>query len=269
MPAKIGIRNLCFCQMTNEETETYSPNVVRIGETTEFKIEPQSNTAELYADDALSESSTIVNKANISITVKDMSQTVQAMLFGHAVDTVNGGLITKNTDISPFGALYGEITMSDGTYRPFWLTKVKFTEPNDENTTKSENIEYKTVSASGTAYTRKRDNVMKHSLSSADPLYNAVTYKAAPYELPSVVHVTSIALNKSTATLAVDATEELTITWTPSTATNKDVMWFSTDTSKATVDQTGKVTALADGEATIVAVTNDGNKTANCVVTIS
>lgn len=267
--AKIGFKNLFYCPMTDEINETYSPLVKRLGLVTEFKIEPQGDTAELYADDVLAESATVVNKANISLTVTDMTQEVEADLFGHQKDTVNGGLITKNTDIAPYIAILGEKTMSDGSSKLFWLTKVKMNQPNDENTTKGEKLEFKTLSFSGTAYARQRDNVMVHSVSTTDPKFNRATYIAKPYEVPEAVSVTSIALNKSTAALAVDGEEELTVTFTPTGATNKNVTWFSTDTSKATVDQNGKVTSISAGEVIITAVTNDGQKTANCVVTIS
>ena len=83
------------------------------------------------------------------------------------------------------------------------------------------------------------------------------------------VAVESIALSKSTATVAVDATETLTVTFTPTGATNKAVVWSTSDDTKATVSQTGVVTGKAAGEATITATTVDGGKTATCTVTVT
>lgn len=83
------------------------------------------------------------------------------------------------------------------------------------------------------------------------------------------VAVESIALSKSTATIAVDATETLTVTFTPTGATNKSVVWSTSDDTKATVSQTGVVTGKAAGEATITATTVDGGKTATCTVTVT
>ena len=83
------------------------------------------------------------------------------------------------------------------------------------------------------------------------------------------VAVESIALNKSTATVEVDATETLTVTFTPAGATNKAVAWSTSDDTKATVSQTGVVTGKAAGEATITATTIDGGKTATCTVTVT
>ena len=80
---------------------------------------------------------------------------------------------------------------------------------------------------------------------------------------------TGISLNKTTASLKANETVTLTATVTPSTATNKSVIWSSSNTSVATVSSTGVVTAKAVGTATITATTTDGsNKTATCQVTV-
>ena len=49
----------------------------------------------------------------------------------------------------------------------------------------------------------------------------------------------------------------------PSNATNKNVVWTSSNESVATVDQTGNITALEAGMATITATTQDGNKSSD------
>lgn len=51
-------------------------------------------------------------------------------------------------------------------------------------------------------------------------------------------------------------------------AIDKSVIWTSSDTSVATVDVVGKVTAVAPGEAYITATTVLGGKTATCKVTV-
>ncbi|MDO5122380.1 MAG: Ig-like domain-containing protein, partial [Erysipelotrichaceae bacterium] len=51
-------------------------------------------------------------------------------------------------------------------------------------------------------------------------------------------------------------------------ADNKAVTWTSSDTNVATVDSTGKVTAVGKGTAVITVSTEDGNFTATCDVTV-
>ena len=84
------------------------------------------------------------------------------------------------------------------------------------------------------------------------------------------VLATGISLNKTSTSLTVGATETLVATVTPSNTTNKTVSWKSSNTSVATVDNSGKVTAKAEGTANITATTTDGtNLTATCQVTVT
>jgi len=82
------------------------------------------------------------------------------------------------------------------------------------------------------------------------------------------VAVTGVTLNKTTTTLQVGNTEQLTETVQPSNATNKTVSWSSSNPSVATVSY-GYITAVETGTATITVTTQDGNKTAQCVVTVT
>ena len=89
----------------------------------------------------------------------------------------------------------------------------------------------------------------------------AVTVKAKVYP------VTGVTLDKTTCELAVGGNVTLTATINPANATNKNVKWETSDASVATVAN-GKVTALKAGTATIKVITEDGDKTATCVVTV-
>ena len=64
------------------------------------------------------------------------------------------------------------------------------------------------------------------------------------------------------------ASETLTATVTPDNATNTNVTWSSDRPEVATVDQNGKVMAVASGTAAITVTTEDGKKTDSCVVTV-
>lgn len=79
---------------------------------------------------------------------------------------------------------------------------------------------------------------------------------------------TGVTLNKTTASLMVGQTMNLTATVSPSGA-NKKVTWTSSDTSVATVGSTGKVTGKKAGTATITVRTADGGYTASCKVTVT
>lgn len=95
-----------------------------------------------------------------------------------------------------------------------------------------------------------------------------LTFVRDPYN--SGVLVTGITLNKTTASLSVGGTVSLTATVTPSNATNKNVTWTSSNTSVATVNASGVVTAKAAGTATITCTAADGSgKSATCSITVT
>ncbi len=79
----------------------------------------------------------------------------------------------------------------------------------------------------------------------------------------------AVTLNQSSVSLTVGETIQLTATVSPSNATDKTVTWTSSNTSVATVNQSGLVTARAAGTATITVTTNSGGKTASCTVTVT
>ena len=85
------------------------------------------------------------------------------------------------------------------------------------------------------------------------------------------VPVTAITLNKTATEIKVGSTETLSVTAVaPDNATDKTYTWKTSDASKATVDQDGKVTAVAEGTVTIYAEANDGSGVkGNCTVTVT
>lgn len=85
----------------------------------------------------------------------------------------------------------------------------------------------------------------------------------------ALVAVTGVSMDKTTLKLEKGESETLTATINPEDATNKKVIWTSSKETVATVDATGKVTAVAPGEATITVTTKDGEYKATCTVIVS
>lgn len=84
----------------------------------------------------------------------------------------------------------------------------------------------------------------------------------------TAVKVTGITVPN--ATMEMTENEEKTVAYTvaPSDATDHSVRFTSSKTEVATVDETGKVKAIASGETTITITTNDGNYKAEVLVTV-
>lgn len=81
-----------------------------------------------------------------------------------------------------------------------------------------------------------------------------------------IITVTSISLDKTSLSMQVGETETLTATVKPDDATDKTVVWTSSDGAVASVSN-GKITALKSGKATITA--KSGTCSAECEVTVS
>ena len=84
----------------------------------------------------------------------------------------------------------------------------------------------------------------------------------------AVKPVSDVALDKTEATLYEGASDTLTANVSPEDASNKNVTWTSSDETVASVDETGKITAVKEGTATITVTTEDEKRTATCVVTV-
>lgn len=79
--------------------------------------------------------------------------------------------------------------------------------------------------------------------------------------------VTNIILDKTSLLLFEGQSEQLTAKILPENATDKSITWSSSDLNIATVDHTGKVTAVSIGEVVVTAVTSN-HITASCTVRV-
>lgn len=84
------------------------------------------------------------------------------------------------------------------------------------------------------------------------------------YETP----VTSVKLDEEVIELGINTSQKLTAEVYPDNATDKSVKWTSEDIGVASVAADGTVTGAGYGRTTIVATTNDGGKTAKCIVRV-
>ena len=84
------------------------------------------------------------------------------------------------------------------------------------------------------------------------------------------VKVTGITLDKTEVSLKEKETVQITAEVAPTNATNKKLNWKSSASAVATVDSTGRVTAVAAGSAVITCSATDGSGvTATCKVTVT
>ena len=151
--AKIGLNNLKYSKLTeaSDGTATYA-GAKSLGKAVDCKVSIEKYDAELYADDTLAESDNTFKKGTITLTIDEDDDTVFAEILGHTVDAESNEMVRKDTDIAPYvgvGRILTKVVNGVYKYKVEFLPKVKFSEPEQEEATKGDNIEFKTPSVEG------------------------------------------------------------------------------------------------------------------------
>ena len=74
----------------------------------------------------------------------------------------------------------------------------------------------------------------------------------------AIVPVTGVSISEGSIELNVSETKSLSVTVLPSNATNKGVTFTSSNLNIATVDENGLITAISEGQTTIIVTTDEG-----------
>ncbi len=160
-----------------------------------------------------------------------------------------------------FGALVGGPTSSDFS---------SYVDKMDDDHTSEVTLDYNASFAGALAalYLKNKNSTEEgftdQTISST--FYGGSEFAGGTTDTP--VSVEAVAVSPVTTTLTIGDTEKLTVTFTPANATNKNITWTSSDSTVATVDTKGIVTAVKAGTTTITATTEDGSFTASCKVTV-
>lgn len=80
--------------------------------------------------------------------------------------------------------------------------------------------------------------------------------------------IAEITLSQTSATMFENKTLQLSATLSPADCDYPEIKWYSTDTAVATVDQSGLVTSLKEGQAKIVVEAVTGSAKAECNLTV-
>ncbi len=153
------------------------------------------------------------------------------------------------------------ITVKIGTPRKLNTIVEPETAANKNVIYKSSDEKIAKVAADGTV-TGVKKGTATITATTVNSLYSATI------KVKVVKPVKSVKLNKTSITIAVGKNTTITSTVSPSSASNKDVKWKSSDNDVVTV-KNGKITAKAPGYAVVTCTTVDGGKTAECTVFVN
>lgn len=282
-----GVDNLYIAEVTQDDktayvtgTPIYLAPVAEVSKSTD-----SSSEAHYYDNKAM----IVVNSESadtITITIAPPVLEKLAMVTGKSFDAETGMMVDSPRQNKYFALMY-RTKGTDGKYRYVSRLKGQFNIPDETSATEDDGTDANNVEIEYTGiytefeFTKGMFDGSNWSKAGAKGIVVDTRYGLADVtnffdavQTPDSIHetgyvaVTAVALNKSTTTIEEGSTETLVATITPANATNQNVNWSSSDTTKATVGNEGTVTAVAAGTAIITATTVDGGKTASCTVTV-
>lgn len=156
--ATIGLDKLFYSVITEGENgeETYgTPKKLAKAMNVDLSIEVAEAT--LYADDSAAETVKEFAGGTITLGVDDISAEALKDLAGARIDS-NGVIVSAGEDVGNYVALAFRAKKSNGTYRYYWLYRVKFATPSDSYETKGDSVNFNTPSIEGAISQRVKED---------------------------------------------------------------------------------------------------------------
>lgn len=151
MATRIGCDNLVYAKMTTEDTESAAPEygtVTKAPGVMSININPNGTLETLFADDGPMESASTLGRIEVEIQKNELTTQNKADLLGHEIDS-KGAIVYGDSDVPPYVAIGFRTLKSNGKYRHVWLYKGKFNEPEDNNETKGDSINFQSDTING------------------------------------------------------------------------------------------------------------------------
>ena len=193
-----------------------------------------------------------IAQGTVTITIKSSSGLIKTTAKVTVVQSPTGITLDKN-----------KVTLDiSGTKTTKLNAKIQPSNANRNTgiTWNSSNTEVATVDQSG--------NVTAKANGTTTITATTQNGKSASCTVTVTTLITSLTVSPTSKTLKTGETVQLTATKNPSTAT-EGITWTSSNSSVATVNQNGLVTAKGSGTATITVKSSTGGKSVTCTITVS
>ena len=143
--AKKGLRYVAFGILGNDGTYSngkhLSPAAALSGNATVSDVKD-------YGDDRAVETDKSVTGGTLTVELNNDDDELYTYLLGHSKDGTSGEIDHLVDDVAPFVGV-GCIGQSGSAWVSKLYKKVQFTEPNDENATKEENVTFNHITLEG------------------------------------------------------------------------------------------------------------------------
>lgn len=158
MGVQIGLKDVYYALLTTDPvggTPTYE-TPVKIAGAISANINPNASNETLFADDGPYETASTIGQISLELNVADLPLPVQAVLLGHSYE---GAILKrKSSDIPPWVAIGFKTLKSNGKYRFTWLSKGKFSIPEQNNETRGDSVNFQTPTITGSFVKRDADD---------------------------------------------------------------------------------------------------------------
>ncbi|WP_455716219.1 Ig-like domain-containing protein [Anaerosporobacter sp.] len=242
-----------------KKLKTISKKTMYVGKTYKLSVTrtPKNSTEKLK-----------YTSSNKKVVTVSSTGKLTAKAKGTATITVTGAdsKIKKKVKITVKEIAVKKVQIT-GSYKSIYIgksikLKAKVTPSNATHSTvkwKSSNTAVATVTSKGTVKGKKSGSCIITATAGGKKATYKITVKGIP--------VSSVYLNRKSATINVGDTVTVSAKVSPSNATNKTVRFSSSNSSIATVSSRGVVTGKAAGTCTITATA--GSKRATCTITVN
>lgn len=274
-----GCRGVVLAKVTRDDASMYTAGtVVPLCEVAQIAKKTSVNTQNSAYDNIIQVQIKDAGADEITLIVPAMYLDALAKVTGAYIDPSTGAYMSGGDDDSDYYALGYILDLTDGTSRYVWRLKGKFLSIPDETSdskgdgikTNNQTIVYSGVDTIhkwtiGDKLLPRRDVVIdeRDGLCNLATFFNQVQTPANIYLL-SVADVTALSLSPASLSIETGSTGNVSYSITP--ATRKPIL-TSSNTAVATVDNTGRVTALRAGTAYIIATA--GTLSASTTVTVA
>lgn len=157
--ARIGFKKAKYNKHDGNKYTSFKDSEVPVFEkVVDEKFAPEYNSAELYANDSLSESDYSFKKGTLSVTIVDDEDEFIAELFGNAIE--NGEVTSTINDTAPefgYGHIVPKMVGSVKKFKVEFFPRVKWTKITTDNKTRGESLEFGTTALEGTVFPLETD----------------------------------------------------------------------------------------------------------------
>lgn len=152
----IGLDNMVYATIIEDENgnETYG-KPEKLAKAISVGLSMSLAEATLYADDGVAEAIKEFVSGTLTLGIDDIGANKASILTGATIDK-NGVLIATSEDGGKPVAIGFRSKKGNGSYRYFWLYRVKFGIPETNLETKGESITFQTPTIEGTVLRRNR-----------------------------------------------------------------------------------------------------------------